>query len=1240
MNTSLNASGLVVAAPSPLAVETSCATMAGTTLTSRSRACVVQHRKETTKATVKEVDIVHRGLKRLETRMHELESRVQYVNPWVVQYMWEMLCDLRDKIGMNYSRQREKAWMTNLRQHGHRSRGEQLVTERRAKSSANRGSTETTTAARVREADSVDGILLTTPMRLFEESNEVGVVDYHNDEGDALETSVSSESDDDTSLVYKNGAMMADVRAQGGANFGLEPPSNDEGDRLRGGRRPVKNGRLLTRYIATADARWEGYRVAQEECNSRMEIALEETTQRSFLFFSMSCSLANALHQRELGLASAASSTRRNEFETQRAATQRRRGAAGQRQRERLDELDGSSPSRTELPGGLSPIEPTQSPSEFFSPQRGSSRRSRNQDQHRPAERGLSDALDEDSDVLSPTSQTPNDRSEREMAVVASLVLKAPGFMRQVVEEVSRQLAVQIQQVDTMGATNVSPSQLLPSALLLTVREAVSAIAGAHDEAFYCQLQECLAEEQRQRASNEERLWKRVADQEEQWTRLTAMDRQNEAKMLQEHQKLTAVGREDAKSCSEIRRELLKLCGEVVRAVERMPDTSVAPLPRAEIADRETGVGGAVSNDKVELRLETLSAAVDRLYSEVELLRRKSQDELTTQAEWRKKTEGRITTLQESMVDAQEAVSIVARKSRAVEERLDASKAEKKELITWAERLQSLERQMEVLPSTLTTIAPPPPPLPPSSDKEAATEMNLMSVEDAMMCVQRITISRSANMTAATDPYVKAVTALCATLRQVSHLYNIGTGTFGGSLRLIFAMPPLSVPSSLAEVCQTYLREHSAAELKDAIEALNLTQQVARVLCDCYYWMQSHLLVVSGKVLEEFPQAMNNNTISGESQPLERAGSLPRSDTAALRPKIQSFSTVSDAKCGTETLSRPQGTPLEEGTTRVSGHSAVMHTEPLRTAEPLTSARVSTSSETNFEEAEESPRQGGQGVGLVTPTALEALAIASSPTMGNAHRGVVHHFHYHHSCDQEEGHLLTSLRCGGDRKKEKTSPKVQVSHRSKLRLNAEERCDTHGTCWWDDARGSQALYHDVSCPAERLTPSAVSSLNLSHIDAEKRTGLVEARTAHNGYTSMDLPPTPSTVNECLLLPTAASCFIDPQQVKHAAGGGLFSMKNPQPFYTAVTRPWKHSQSNINNSDGPAREKVARFTPHLTGDKHANGMRHSPHCHLSLHSSVARCCGDVPASALTSHLRQSPYTYRGDKLLRGKQTFQR
>ncbi|RNF11679.1 hypothetical protein TraAM80_00762 [Trypanosoma rangeli] len=841
--------------------------------------------------------------------------------------------------------------------------------------------------------------------------------------------------------------------------------------------------------------------------------------------------------------------------------------------------------------------------------------------------------------MLLSTSQTLNDRSEREIAVVASSVLKAPGFMRQVVEEVSRQLAVQIQQVDTMGATNVPPSQLLPSALLLTVREAVSAIAGAHDEAFYCQLQECLAEEQRQRASNEERLWKRVADQEEQWTRLTAMDRQTEAKMLQEHQKLTAVGREDANSCSEIRRELLKLCGEVVRAVERMPDTSVAPLPSAEIADRETGVGGAVCNDKVEVRLETLSAAVNRLYLEVELLRRKSQDELTTQAEWCKKTEGRITTLQESMVDAQEAVSIVARKSRAAEKRLDASKAEKRELITWVERLQSLEQQMEALPSTLTTIAPPPP-LPPSSEKEAATEMNLMSVEDAMVCVQRIIISRSANMAAATDPYVKAVTALCATLRQVSHLYNIGTGTFGGSLRLIFAMPPLSVPSSLAEVCQTYLREHSAAELKEAIEALNLTQQVARVLCDCYYWMQSHFLVVSSKVLEESPQAMNNNTISGESQPLKRAESLPRSDTAALRPKIQPFSTVSDTKCGTEILSRPQEAPLEEGRIRVSGHSAATHAEPLRTAEPLTSARVSTSSETNSEKAEETPKQGGQSVGLATPTVLEALAIASSPTIGDAHRGVVHHFHYHHSCDQEQGHLLTSLHYGGDKKKGKTSPKAQVSQRSKLRLNAEERCDTHETRWWDDARRSQASYHDVSCPAEQVTPSAVPPLNFFHMDAEKRTGLVETRTAHNGYTSMDLPPTPSTVNECLLLPTAASCFIDPQQVTPVAGGGLFSLKNPQPFYTAVTRPWKHSQSNINNSDGSARERVARFTPHLAGDKHANGMHHSPHCYLGLHPIVARCCDDVPASALTSHLRQSPYAYRGDKLLRGKQTFQR
>ncbi|RNF26147.1 uncharacterized protein Tco025E_01592 [Trypanosoma conorhini] len=1237
MNTSSKVSDLVVATPSPSAAERSYATMAGTTLASRNRALVVQHRKETAKATVREVDVVHRGLKRLETRMHELESRVQYVNPWVVQYMWEMLCELRDKIGVKYSQQREKAWMTELQQHGPRSRGDQPLTEPRARASPKRGSTETATAADMRTTTSLDGMLLTTPMRLFEDSNEAGGGGgggvSHDDGGDNLETSVSSESDEETAWSRENGLMASEICAQGGASLVRGPSGSDDARGVKGGRLPGKNGRWLARYLAAVEARWEGCRVAQEERSGRMEVALEESTQRSFLLASLSRGLATALHQKELALASSASSTRGTDYGVQRAAAQRRR--------RRLDDLDVPSPPRPELPAGLSPIAPTQSPSDFFSPQQGDGRRGGTQERKRPAERCMRDVVDEDSDFSSPNGRGQSGRGEREVAMVASSVLKAPGFLRQLVEEVSRQLAVQIQQADMTGAANMPPTESLPSALLLTVREAVNAIAGAHDEALYHQIHESLAEEQRRRASKEERLWQRVADQEGQWTRLAATERQAEAELLQEHQRLIAVGKEDAEACGEIRRELLKLCGEVVRAVERVPDTFVAPLPTTEIVDRAAEGSGAVRNDRVELRLETLSAAVNGLYSDVESLRKRSQGELAPQAEWCKLTERRITTLQESMVDVQEAVAIVARKSRDADERLDAAKAEKKELTTWEERLQGLEQQMEALPSILTT-APPPPPLPPPFDTETTTEMNLMSVEDAMMCVQKLIVSRGANTAAATDPYVKAVTALCATLQQLSHLYNIGTGTFGGSLRLIFAMPPLSVPSSVAGACETYLREHSAAELKEAVEALNLTHQVARVLCDCYYWMQSHLLVVRSGVTGETPQQLETNTGPGEGQAQEGAESSSRSVAVASLPKTQSPSVVSDAKRGMEVLPRPQAAFFAQEMAHASSYSTATQTEPLKTARPSTLSQVRAGAETNSEAAEETPRRECQTVDLAAPTALEALATAVSPATGDAHCGVVHHFHYHHSCGQEPGHLRTPPRPGEDEKQWGASSQPQASHRFELRSDAEDGWDAHETRLGASARRGEPSYRAVSYPAEQVAPAAVPPLNRSHIDAGKRIDLMEARTVANGYTSVELPPTPSAVNECLPLPTAASCFIDPQQATQAARDGGFSLKNPQPFYTAVTRPRRHSQCSINknNSDGSARARGAPFAPHLAGDEHPNGMRRALRCHPTVHPSVARGRDDVLTSVVSSHLRQNPCADRGDKSSRRERSAQR
>ncbi|KEG09211.1 Tcc44h21-2.7 [Trypanosoma grayi] len=112
--------------------------------------------------------------------MHDLESRVQYVNPWVVQYMWELLCELRDKIGVQYSQQRERVWLEEMRSSGRCRRGVQPMTEPRMAGC----SAQHETAAAIVSVPA-------TPMRLFDGSAD----GCHDGGGDDLDTSVSSESD-------------------------------------------------------------------------------------------------------------------------------------------------------------------------------------------------------------------------------------------------------------------------------------------------------------------------------------------------------------------------------------------------------------------------------------------------------------------------------------------------------------------------------------------------------------------------------------------------------------------------------------------------------------------------------------------------------------------------------------------------------------------------------------------------------------------------------------------------------------------------------------------------------------------------------------------------------------------------------------------------------------------------------------------------------------------------------------
>lgn len=70
-----------------------------TTTLSRGRTIAADMKKESTPATQKDIDGLKLSMRQLETRFHELESRVQYVNPWAVQHMWEVLMKLQERSG-------------------------------------------------------------------------------------------------------------------------------------------------------------------------------------------------------------------------------------------------------------------------------------------------------------------------------------------------------------------------------------------------------------------------------------------------------------------------------------------------------------------------------------------------------------------------------------------------------------------------------------------------------------------------------------------------------------------------------------------------------------------------------------------------------------------------------------------------------------------------------------------------------------------------------------------------------------------------------------------------------------------------------------------------------------------------------------------------------------------------------------------------------------------------------------
>jgi hypothetical protein len=68
------------------------------TTMSKGRSISSDIKKESTPANLKDIETLKLAHRHLDTRLHELESRVQYVNPWAVQHMWEVLMKLQERV--------------------------------------------------------------------------------------------------------------------------------------------------------------------------------------------------------------------------------------------------------------------------------------------------------------------------------------------------------------------------------------------------------------------------------------------------------------------------------------------------------------------------------------------------------------------------------------------------------------------------------------------------------------------------------------------------------------------------------------------------------------------------------------------------------------------------------------------------------------------------------------------------------------------------------------------------------------------------------------------------------------------------------------------------------------------------------------------------------------------------------------------------------------------------------------
>ncbi|SCU72648.1 uncharacterized protein TEOVI_000422600 [Trypanosoma equiperdum] len=768
-------------------VSSPCGTAPGTTVTSRGRVLNTQYQKEVTSATVKEVDVVRRGLRCVETRIHQLESRVQHVNPWVVQHMWETLCELRDKVGLEYDKPDENVWMEGTHSGNIRSsRCPGAVTQTKGTSSSFlKDGTKGTQVQRGRSAGRLN--------------------DNNTNDANNLNTLVSSESDDNSSSGLC-GAGTVDAGSScsfGAASKGMPRPHRRES--------LAKSVLRVVRQLPSVECQWVFWRLEQQEYTARQRIALDENTYRNTLLVHLAGRLSTA---------STVYTVRRHSKMV--VSPSRKRGKQKQRGRRGMYEssvLDTDSSSDEE---------------DVFTMSNWS---------------GSKDTA---------ACGRSCDNTTAQLDSVIGVLLNDHSFMEQITSNVSQRLASLIEQSDSFQDKDMSPKNALPSALLLAIGDTVEKFAKSHHESLYRQVQGYLTQQRELGRTQEERLWSCIAEHEAAWSRRATEDRAVSCELLEQQQRFLALGKEDVESCHEVRRELLKLCAEVIHATERVSteaSCTLVPSVREDRAERSQEVR-STQDDALELRLDVLSASVAQLHGELEGLRLKTEAaEILSGVKSTESTQGKVSREQEKQLsflraaveDMRQTISVLVQNSSAAEEWAAKCKVDDTQLRGIIDKQKRMEDEIRLI---VTASGATLPMSLPSHDIQAGatppsgvTAMYPISVEDAVLNAQHTLLAVVKGGESPKAPYARALSALCTTLQHISDLYKLGTGTFGSCLRLVLSSDPSSLPFEIGTVCQNYLCKHSASELKEAIQVLNVNQMVGKILRDCYRWIQSHVLV-------------------------------------------------------------------------------------------------------------------------------------------------------------------------------------------------------------------------------------------------------------------------------------------------------------------------------------------------------------------------------------------------------------